>query len=219
MSRRPSIVPRSCASVGCQNVMCPSSVATATRLPSGRKARARQSCWWSSASTPPFRSNMSHTRSVLSQLQLTKIPSTGLNSRPETGAVCPAITSSRFPLFTSQHITSKVSMQPAAMISPEGSTASVPNWTALGPVKVLKLRYLARSYARTVPSSEALTTALLVGLLGLWRNATAETGASWFLKVMKHCPSFRFHTLTLLSSAPVTTWRPSRLYATALMSK
>jgi hypothetical protein len=57
---------------------------------------------------------------------------------------------------------------------------------------------LMRSCARTVPSSEALSTALPEA-----RKATAVTGALCSVKVTKQKPLLEFHSFSLLSSPPV----------------
>ena len=52
---------------------------------------------------------------------------------------------------------------PIMHTSPLGSAAMLLNCTAVGVVKVRKLRYLTRSKARTVPSKLQLRTALPLG--------------------------------------------------------
>ena len=103
---------------------------------------------------------------------------------------------------------------PAQTTSPEGSTASDMNCAGSGLVSVLKLRYRMRSNARTVPSSDADTTAWPDGA-----NVTAATGALCSVNVMKQLPVAVLHTFTLLSSAAVAIMLPSGAYAHMFTSK
>ena len=88
------------------------------------------------------------------------------------------------------------------------------NCAGSGLVSVLKLRYRMRSNARTVPSSDADTTAWPDGA-----NVTAATGALCSVNVMKQLPVAVLHTFTLLSSAAVAIMLPSGAYAHMFTSK
>mmetsp|Transcript_14518 Transcript_14518/g.42394 ORF Transcript_14518/g.42394 Transcript_14518/m.42394 type:complete len:260 (-) Transcript_14518:408-1187(-) len=215
MSRRPSMMPSVLASCGSQSVMQPSSVDTASCLPSGRNATASASCVCCSVSIAPLPLYTSQVRAVLSQEPVTSMPpSSGLKATHDTGPSCPDRMSSRRPVFRLHTYTWKLSTVPAATISPPGSTATHPNCTGVGDAMVRKLRYRTRSYARTVPSSDADTSACPDG-----RNATAVTGAACSENVTKQKPLDCWKTLTLRSSEPVAMSPPSGENATAEISK
>jgi len=64
-------------------------------------------------------------------------------------------TSKRIPSFILHKYTSKKSWPPAAKNSSLASSAKQENCTGRGEVRVRKFLYLAKSYARIVPSNEA----------------------------------------------------------------
>lgn len=72
-------------------------------------------------------------------------------------------------------------------------------------MNVRKLRYLTRSYARTVPSKLALNTTFVP----YRANATPVIGAECSLKVTKQNEDCIDHSLSFPSSPPVATVWPS----------
>lgn len=92
-------------------------------------------------------------------------------------------------------------MPAAHTTSPAGSTATHENCTGDGALMVRKLRYRMRSSARTVPSSDAVTSA--------WPEPTKSipvTGPVCSEKVTKQKPLVVDQTLTLPSSPPGGGW-------------
>mmetsp|Transcript_2397 Transcript_2397/g.9251 ORF Transcript_2397/g.9251 Transcript_2397/m.9251 type:complete len:387 (-) Transcript_2397:1397-2557(-) len=123
MSRLPSIVPSSLASLGSHRNTCPSNVALAICFPSGRNATHNTSCACGSTSVWPRPSYTSHIRTVLSHDPETKTVLSGENASDVTGPWWPARMSSSRPVFRLQMKIWKVSTEPAQTTSPVGSTA------------------------------------------------------------------------------------------------
>ena len=117
-------------------------------------------------------------------------------------------TSKRVPSFILHRYTSKKSWPPAAINSSLASIAKQENCTGRGEVRVRKFLYLAKSYARTVPSNEADATNLR---LWLKRTLDIDEVCSWNVSVQN--PVNVFHSLTFPSSPPVIIYWPSGLYA------
>ena len=91
-------------------------------------------------------------------------------------------------MFHSHH-TWKESSEPAQITSPLLSAVNEANWVGSGVVKVRKFLYLTKSHARTVPSNDALSTALFPG-----RKCTAVMEFVCSAKVTKQKPEDAFHT-------------------------
>ena len=143
----------------------------------------------------------------------------GENAKPWTGPSWPLRISKRRPVFIAQtyichlskqlqtkltmylnhsklefgmlhsQLTWKESREPAQITSPLLSVVSEENWVGSGVVKVRKFLYLIKSHARTVPSNDALRTALFPG-----RKCTAVIEFVCSAKVTKQKPEVAFHT-------------------------
>ena len=71
-------------------------------------------------------------------------------------------------------------------------------------MNVLKFLYRTKSYARTVPSSDAVKRTC-----PCFANSTVETEDVWSEKVTKQKPDVTFQIFTFPSSPPVATFCPS----------
>jgi hypothetical protein len=95
---------------------------------------------------------------------------------------------------------SNESKEPAQTTSPLGSTAKEEKESRDGAVNVRKFRYLVRSHALTEPSRLAVKRTF-----PLFANWHAVTPLLCSVKVAIQKPELISHTLTLPSSAVVTT--------------
>ena len=99
------------------------------------------------------------------------------------------------------------------MTSPDGSTHRQVNCIGEGVVNVLKLRYLIKSNALTVPSSEEENTTC-----PFLANSTWVTADECSVNVTKQKPEMVFQSLSLPSSAPVAIVCESGEYESVFMS-
>mmetsp|Transcript_41268 Transcript_41268/g.127456 ORF Transcript_41268/g.127456 Transcript_41268/m.127456 type:complete len:248 (-) Transcript_41268:1287-2030(-) len=193
---------------------------TARRFPFALKlsARASLSTVMVSASlrrrSPSFVVvNTFHVMIVLSAAVVTSVVPSGWNWSAVMGASCPVNSSTILPVRTLHSVTVLPRDEPAASSSPDGSTEMHDSCVTSDGVKTRNERYRTRSYARHVPSLLHVKKALVLGL-----TAMPVTPPLCSLKLAKHCPLERFHTLTLPSSPPLTMVAPSRDMAVTLMS-
>eukprot|EP00962_Isochrysis_galbana_P041811 scaffold15425_cov110-Isochrysis_galbana.AAC.6 len=207
MSARPSMEPTCAAVAASHSATPPSRVETARVAPSGEKARARTSEPWASDSMELEEETKSHSLTVASHEPEASVhappPPPAPKARQQTGPVWPASVSSSWAVCKFHTYTSYVSREPAHTISPDGSTATHPSCAGDGVTSVWKLRKRSMSKARTVPSSEAETSARPCGT-----KARSTTAAVCSEKVTKQKPEAGDHSFTLASPPPVAMTAP-----------